>query len=149
MNKNLEQENLELKRAVEELSVLNEISAAIGSSMKVEEITKLIISKCIKKIGVEQGAVTLLKDDSTDPFKTFVRVIDRSMENVPYRLGVNLAGWMFKNQKPLLINDLSTDERFTGVSPETGKIKSILSVPLKVKNKLIGLLSLFNKKGDD
>jgi phosphoserine phosphatase RsbU/P len=149
MNKNLEQENLELKRAVEELSVLNEISAAIGSSMKVEEITKLIISKCIKKIEVEQGAVTLLKDDSTDPFKTFVRVIDKNMENVPYRLGVNLAGWMFKNQKPLLINDLSTDQRFTGISLETGKIKSILSVPLKVKNKLIGLLSLFNKKGDD
>ncbi|MCJ7508003.1 MAG: SpoIIE family protein phosphatase [candidate division Zixibacteria bacterium] len=149
MNKNLEQENLELKRAVEELSVLNEISAAIGSSMKVEEITKLIISKCIKKIGVEQGAVTLLKDDSTDAFKTFIRVIDKSMDNIPYRLGVNLAGWMFKNQKPLLINNIATDERFTGMSLETGKIKSILSVPLKVKNKLIGLLSLFNKKGDD
>lgn len=149
MKRDLEQENSELKRAVEELSVLNEISAAIGSSMKVEQITKLIISKCIKKIGVEQGAVTLLKDDSTDPFKTFVRVIDKSMENIPYRLGVNLAGWMFKNQKPLLINDISTDQRFTGISLETGKIKSILSVPLKVKNKLIGLLSLFNKKSDD
>jgi len=149
MKKDLEQENLELRRAVEELSVLNEISTAIGSSMKVEEITKLIISKCIKKIGVEQGAVTLLKDDQANPFKTFVRVIDKSMEDVPYRLGVSLVGWMFKNQKPLLINDIVADQRFAGINLETAKIKSVLSVPLKAKNKLIGLLSLFNKKGQD
>lgn len=148
MKGNLEQENLRLKRAVEELSILNELSVAIGSTMKVEEITKLIISRCIKRIGVEQGAVTLLKEDRDEPFKTFVRVIDKKQEDIPYRLGMSLSGWMLKNQKPLLINDISTDERFSKVSLETGKIKSVLSVPLKVKNKMIGLISLFNKKGE-
>lgn len=148
MKGNLEQENLRLKRAVEELSILNELSIAIGSTMKVEEITKLIISRCIKRIGVEQGAVTLLKEDRDEPFKTFVRVIDKKQEDIPYRLGMSLSGWMLKNQKPLLINDISTDERFSKVSLETGKIKSVLSVPLKVKNKMIGLISLFNKKGE-
>ncbi len=148
MKGNLEQENLRLKRAVEELSILNELSIAIGSTMKVEEITKLIISRCIKRIGVEQGAVTLLKEDRDEPFKTFVRVIDKKQEDIPYRLGMSLSGWMLKNQKPLLINDIFTDERFSKVSLETGKIKSVLSVPLKVKNKMIGLISLFNKKGE-
>lgn len=148
MKKDLEEENLRLKNAVEELSILNEISVAISSTMKVEEINKLIISKCIKTMGVEQGAVTLLREDQAEPLKTFVRVMDKKLDNIPYRLGMSLTGWMLKNQKPLLINDISTDDRFSGISLETGKIKSVLSVPLKVKNKTVGLISLFNKKGE-
>jgi len=149
VKRDLEKEILKLRRAVGELSILNEIAVAIGSTMKVEEITKLIISKCIKRIGVEQGAVTLLKEDQADPLKTFVRVIDSKVENVPYRLGISLTGWMLKNQKPLLINDLSTDKRFSGISLETESIESVLSVPLKVKNRMIGFISLFNKRGED
>jgi len=148
MKKDLEEENLRLKSAVEELSILNEISVAISSTMKVEEINKLIISKCIKTMGVEQGAVTLLREDQAEPLKTFVRVMDKKLDNIPYRLGMSLTGWMLKNQKPLLINDITNDARFSGISLETGKIKSVLSVPLKVKNKTVGLISLFNKKGE-
>jgi sigma-B regulation protein RsbU (phosphoserine phosphatase) len=148
MERDLEKEILKLQRAVGELSILNEIAVAISSTMKVEEITKLIISKCVKRIGVEQGAVTILKEDQAEPLKTFVRVMDDKLENIPYRLGMSLTGWMLKNQKPLLINNITTDERFSGISLETGKIKSVLSVPLKVKNKMIGLISLFNKRGE-
>ena len=148
MERDLEKEILKLQRAVGELSILNEIAVAISSTMKVEEITKLIISKCVKRIGVEQGAVTILKEDQAEPLKTFVRVMDDKLENIPYRLGMSLTGWTLKNQRPLLINNITTDERFSGISLETGKIKSVLSVPLKVKNKMIGLISLFNKRGE-
>ena len=146
MKMDFEEENKKLRRAVEELSILNEISVAIGSTLRVEEITKLIISKCIQRIGVEQGAITLLKDDASEPLKTFIRVIDKGAERTPYRLGMTLTGWMLKNQKPLLINDLAGDKRFSNFNLATEKIKSILSVPLRVKNRIIGLLSLFNKR---
>jgi sigma-B regulation protein RsbU (phosphoserine phosphatase) len=146
MANNLEEENIKLKRAVEELSILNEIAAAISSTMEVEEITKLILSKCIQKIDVEQGTITLLKGSTTDPFKTFVRVEDSPVKGVPYRLGVSLAGWMLKNQKPLLTNDLASDPRFKGMDREEAKIRSMLCVPLRVKNRMTGLISLFNKK---
>jgi len=149
MKRDLEEENLRLKSAVEELSILNEIAVAISSTMKVEEINKLIISKCIQTMGVEQGAVTLVKEDQSEPLKTLVRVMDKKFDNIPYRLGMSLTGWMLKNQKPLLINDITRDARFSGISLETGEIKSILSVPLKVKNKMIGHISLFNKKDRD
>jgi sigma-B regulation protein RsbU (phosphoserine phosphatase) len=146
MSTNLEEENRKLRRAVEELSILNEIASAISSTMEVEEITKLILSKCIERIDVEQGTITLLKESMTDPFKTFVRVEDSPVKGVPYRLGMSLAGWMLKNQKPLLTNDLANDPRFKGLEKEETKIRSMLCVPLKVKNEMIGLISLFNKK---
>lgn len=146
MANDLEEENRILRRAVEELSILNEIASAISSTMEVEKITNLILSKCIKKIDVEQGTVTLLKEDVSNPFKTFVRVEDSTARGLPYHFGISLAGWMLKNQKPVLTNDLGSDPRFRGVNREEIKVRSMLCVPLKVKNRLIGLFSLFNKK---
>ena len=145
----LEAENTRLKQAVEELSVLNEIATAIDSSMAVEEINRLIVSKCIKRMGVEQGVIRLLDQASPDQaFKTLVRVVDHSEDGIPFRLGLSLTGWILKNQKPLLSNDLRSDDRFRGAAEEASQIKSVLAVPLKTRNRMIGVLSVFNKRGD-
>lgn len=52
---------------------------------------------------------------------------------------------MMINKKPLLSNDIAGDPRFSGVRT-TGEEKSILCVPLLVKNRLIGILAVYNKK---
>jgi sigma-B regulation protein RsbU (phosphoserine phosphatase) len=145
----LQAENDRLRQAVEELSILNEIATAIDSSMKVDEINKLIVTKCIRRMGVEQGVIRLL--DQSDPnqaFKTLVRVVDHSEDGLPFRLGLTLTGWILKNQKPLLANDLHNDERFKGTSSEAPEIKSVLAVPLKTRSRMVGVLSVFNKRGN-
>lgn len=145
----LEEENLRLKRAVKELSILNEIGVTISSTMGVGKMTELILKKCIQHIGTEQGAIWLLeKEPKADPLKTFIRVSDSAISGLPYRLGMNVIGWMLKNQKPLLTNNLKEDERFKGIEKESEKIRSLLAVPLTLKNKIIGILCLFNKKDD-
>lgn len=143
----LEAENERLKHAVEELSILNEIATAIDGSMKVEEINKLIITKCIRRLGVEQGVIRMI--DQADPdhaFKTLIRVVDDSGDGLPFRLGLTLTGWILKNQKPLLSNDIHTDDRFKGSTDEAPQIKSVLAVPLRARNRIVGILSVFNKK---
>jgi sigma-B regulation protein RsbU (phosphoserine phosphatase) len=140
-------ENERLRQAVEELSILNEIATAIDSSMKVDEINKLIVTKCIRRVGVEQGVIRML--DQSDPdqaFKTLVRVVDVSEDGLPFRLGLSLTGWIVKNQKPLLSNDLHNDDRFRGAAEEAPQIRSVLAVPLKTRNRMVGILSVFNKR---
>lgn len=143
----LEEENIRLRRAVAELTILNELAAAIDSTMTTDQIMNLIVQKAIKSVGVEQGAIMLITDKALSPMKTLIRSMDASSEGVPYRLGVSLTGWMLKNQKPLLIKDFASDERFKGVKVESAQIRSVLSVPLKVKDKMIGVINLINKKG--
>jgi sigma-B regulation protein RsbU (phosphoserine phosphatase) len=143
----LEAENERLRQAVEELSILNEIATAIDSSMKVDEINRLIVTKCIRRVGVEQGVIRLL--DQSDPdqaFKTLVRVVDHSEDGLPFRLGLSLTGWILKNQKPLLSNDVHNDDRFRGAADEAPAIKSVLAVPLKTRSRMVGILSVFNKR---
>jgi sigma-B regulation protein RsbU (phosphoserine phosphatase) len=143
----LEEENRRLRRAVAELTVLNELAAAIDSTMTTDEIMNLIVQESIKAIGVEQGAIMMITEKAASPMKTLIRGMDAASGGIPYRLGVSLTGWMLKNQKPLLIEDFTTDERFRGVKVESDQIRSVLSVPLKVKDKMIGVINLINKKG--
>lgn len=143
----LEEENQRLRRAVAELTILNELAAAIDSTMTTDQIMNLIVQEAIKAIGVEQGAIMMITEKAASPMKTLIRGMDASSEGIPYRLGVSLTGWMLKNQKPLLIADFASDERFRGVKVESGQIRSVLSVPLKVKDRMIGVINLINKKG--
>ncbi|MDW7679913.1 MAG: GAF domain-containing SpoIIE family protein phosphatase [bacterium] len=143
----VERENIRLKAAVEELSILNEIAAAINSSIEVEQIVELMIKKCVKHLKVEQAAVMLLDEKlEQQPFHTMIRQVVSSAEVLPYRFDNQLSGWMLKNQKPLLINDFAHDNRFVEIKDQALVIRSLLSVPLLSKGKMIGVLSLFNKK---
>ena len=144
----LQRENSQLRRAVEELSVLNELSAAIGASRGMEDIIQTIIRRSIKAVRAEQGVVTLVGEDAADPTKTLVRTMASSSDRTAYSPDQNLLGWMHLNRRPLVINDPPNDKRFQGVKwPES--IKSIVSAPMLVHSRLTGILTLYNKKHAD
>jgi phosphoserine phosphatase RsbU/P len=143
-------ENRKLRVAVEELSALNEIATAITSTQPIEQIVELIVKKCVKHLKVEQGAVMLLDEkDQTNPFHTMIRRQDSVSNGLPFRLNAQLTGWMLKKRTPLLINDLEDDSRFKLAIDKDFPFRSLLSVPLMVKGKMIGLLTVFNKNSTD
>jgi len=145
----LENENKRLKVAVEELTILNDISTAISSTSSLERIMELIVQKCIKHVKTEQGAVMLLDiKEKEGAFRTMIRGADTSQEVLPFRLDTQLTGWMIKNKQPLLVNDLKKDERFQ-VGREECPICSLLSVPLLLKGRMIGTLNVFNKRTEE
>lgn len=146
----LEEENKRLKISVTELSVLNDIATAISSTQPINQIIDQIIVRCIKHLNVEEGTIVLWKPEKEDkPFQTMIRKQDTSKLRLPIRLDNQLTGWMLKNKKPLLVNDFKADNRFKMLGDEELPFKSILSVPMTTKGKLIGLLTVFNKKGDN
>jgi sigma-B regulation protein RsbU (phosphoserine phosphatase) len=145
----LQKENQRLRRALEELAILNEIAVAINSALSLDRILESIIQKCTKHLAVEQAAVLLLDEKIEEkPFQTMVRGWDTEADSLPYRLDTQLTGWMLKNKAPLLINDLEKDSRFQLFSQDSRLIHSLLSVPLFSKNRMIGLVTVFNKKAE-
>lgn len=141
---------IELQRAVNELSVLNEIANAINISMSTEKIAETIVQHCIKHIAASQGAIFLIDELSktSDEFKTFIRSRSTSTIEVSFHLNQFIIGWMIKNKTILLCNDLKSDQRFGLADFEKQGIKSILAIPLVDKKSLIGIMSIFNKEAD-
>ncbi len=87
--------------------------------------------------------------EAGQPFHTMIRRADTTANISPYRLDDQLTGWMLKHQKPLVVNDFANDERFSKIKDTTFNIRSLLSVPLLTKGKMVGVLTLFNKKMED
>lgn len=144
----LTEKNKRLRSALDELSTLNDLSLAISGSVDSEEIMRTIIHRSIRSIGAEQGDITLVDENKDAPGKTLVRSMVSSKNHTPLHLNQNLLGWMQINKKPLLINNPANDSRFQNVEWEES-IHSILSAPLMNRSKLIGILTLYNKKDDD
>ena len=146
----IKEENKILRGALNELSILNEISIAISSTLSLDKILQLIIDKCIKHLKVEQAAVMLLnKKDEGVPFKTMIRKGDSATGMLPFRLDSQLSGWMINNKKPLIINDFENDKQFMKKGDVKFRIKSLACVPLIAKGNMIGLVALFNKLSDE
>ncbi len=140
-----QEENLRLKRAVEELSILNDLARAIGASVNLQDIMRTIIHRSIRAIRAEQGVITLVDHRSHDVMKTLVRTMASSSQSPQYHFSQSLLGWMHLNKKPLTVNDPRTDERFRGVQWDES-IRSLLCVPMMVKSTLVGVLTVYNKR---
>ena len=145
----LEAENAGLRRAVEELSILNEVATAVSSASSLDAVIDLVVRKCVKHLRVEQAAVLMLSgQDEAAALRTMVRKVETDMQRNPFRLSDQVVGWIIKNQAPLIINDVATDDRFRAPTRKTdGLVHSLLCVPLRLKGCLIGVLSVFNKRG--
>ncbi len=68
--------------------------------------------------------------------------------DIRIKKGMGIAGWVALNEKPIIVRDVKEDPRF---NPEIDKLagfrtRSLLSVPLKSKGKVIGVLEALNKQ---
>ena len=143
------EENRRLKIAIDELSALNDIATAITSNQSVESVIDLIVRKCIKHLKVQQAVVMLLNEnDMINPFHTMIRKQETINNVLPFRLDNQLTGWMLKNKSPLLVNNFKDDYRFKFNVEKEFPVTTLLSVPMLLKNKMIGLLTVFNKHSD-
>ncbi|MCX5801868.1 MAG: PP2C family protein-serine/threonine phosphatase [Candidatus Eisenbacteria bacterium] len=146
--RSLEEENRRLKRALEELTILNDLARAISASLSSQDIMNTIIRRSLRAVHAEQGVITLVGQQPRDPTRTLVRTMVSSSEHQPFHINECLLGWMHLNKKPLLVNEPRQDERFRGIVWDES-ISSVLCVPLLVKSELKGLLTIYNKRGGE
>ena len=144
-NDNLEAEVGRLRRALEELSILNDLARAISTSLDTEEIMATVVRRSVKAIGAEQASITLVNGEEMVPNGTIVVVPDKHDEH--YHLSRQLLGCFYHDHKPLLANNVRNESRLRGVNLAEG-IRNLLCVPLAAGKNLIGVLSAYNKVGD-
>jgi diguanylate cyclase (GGDEF)-like protein len=70
---------------------------------------------------------------------------DHVIKEVRVKRGENISGWVAQEGQPLLIRDLSSDPRFVGIAQERYRTNSLLSVPLKAKGQVLGVININNQ----
>lgn len=131
-----------------QLAALNELGQVVTSTLDLDEVLRLAMQGINKIMRVEAGFLLLL-DETTNElvFRTSWHGDIRELSSLKLQVGQGIAGWVVKEGKPLLVPDVSTEPRYRGeVSKELGLVcRSILCVPLVIRDHVIGAIELINK----
>gem|GEM_PF-1843210 len=134
-----------LRQINRELDLLYRAARVINSSLEIDEVLTVLIEKVRTLLGVVGCSVWLIDFDAGE--LVCRQATGRRSDLVcGWRLpiGTGVVGWIAKSGERVLIADTRNDIRhFKQVDQETGlEIRSIMGVPLKTKDKVIGTLQV-------
>ena len=144
----LKKELEKYKTAVAELNTLNDLSISAGKSSDVDQMLSIIVKKTTKYLDAEQGSIMLVTENQDKQVKTYLVQKEMTTSRRAYHIGTVITGWVLRYEEALIIDDLSKDKRFDFEDENSRHIHSLLCVPLWFEGKIIGLLTMINKKGE-
>ncbi len=129
-----------VRAQAETLLVLNEVSREISSILDVEELLRHA-AELVKRVIDYQILSIMLYDEEQHIFRHRVDVKHGQRVQGKMRVAASegLVGAAATLREPVLVPDVTKDERYLMVNPET---RSELAIPMMHKGKVIGVLDL-------
>ncbi len=133
-----------LARGPEELSLLSlfEIGKAVNSTLDLDEVLNIIIRETLKLFSAEAGSIMLLNPEGYLTIKAACGLSEDIIKNTKVKPGEGIAGWVFEEEKALILDGKVRDPRFKNLVDRKEEILSSMAVPLKSRGKTIGVLMI-------
>ncbi|MGD8759850.1 MAG: HAMP domain-containing sensor histidine kinase [Anaerolineales bacterium] len=131
------------------LARLLEISRVLNSTHDLQPLLHSIV-KVASELTQSETASILLYDHKSKQlkFEAAPGLDKESLRKLTVPLDSSVAGWVFKNRRPLVIHDAAKDSRiYRKVDRTLGfETRSILAVPLLILQRPIGVLESVNRR---
>jgi len=136
----------ELQEQLRKVSIAHEVGNALVSTFDLDMVLELIL-KCITDVtGAELCSIMLLDEETKELRIKVARGLSEDViRSTVLKIGEGISGWVAQEGKPLLIKDIENDTRFGKKSMSKYGSKSLLSVPLLCKDKVIGVVNVNNR----
>jgi len=136
----------------QELDTILKFSALINSSLNIIEVLDNAMKWAEEFIDAEASSVYDLEEDNNELFIRLARGEKKSaVEGLKLKVGEGIAGSVVATGKPVVIQDVSNDKRFSDKFDRlTGfKTRSIICVPLLLRDRPVGALQVMNKRNQE
>ena len=136
----------------EALTMFYQVAINMSEIRQLNDLLSNILNSMTKAFGVE-GVSIALHDTEQNEFY-FLRTLEeerdgqhKSKETMRFDDSVGIGGWVLNKARPALVPDTSKDSRFfAGMDQqEHFKTRSMICLPLKTRQGIIGLLYALNK----
>ena len=128
---------------------LIEIASDLASSLDLDALLGRIVLAAQELTDCEAASL-LLYDPQTNHlhFEAATTSLDGGLDQKAVPIANSIAGWVFEKGKVALVKDVLQDSRFFGEVDAITHIKtrSILCVPMRLKEKTLGVIEAVNKK---
>ena len=127
------------------IDTLSKVSKAITSDLYLGDVLKLIVTLTANVMKAKICALWLL-DDKTQELK--IRATQAMSQDYlkerSLKVGEGIVGLVAKDKKPVIIEDVLEDSRYKEKKlAEKEKLVSMLSVPMMVKKRVIGVINCY------
>jgi two-component system NtrC family sensor kinase len=142
--KRLEASNQLLNRKVTELATLYAIGQAVTSLLDLEKLLNRVVEASVYLCRADEGMLYLIDEKSGQLYMTAAQSMgERAARGLRLRVSDQLAQQVIQTGQPAIVTSetLGTMQKI-----KTGYlVHSLLDVPLKVKDRVIGVLSVVNR----
>ncbi|HEX7401158.1 MAG TPA: response regulator, partial [candidate division Zixibacteria bacterium] len=152
----LQEKNTELKKKVEELDALYKAGLSLSTTENLKELLSRIVTLATLVIDAKSGSIMLIqKPEDILTIEAAIGLDEEIIRQTRLELGSSIAGYIAQKGEPVMVENIEKDARFKHFSKKHYATHSLLCVPLKVKDKVLGVINLSDKKtgvpftGDD
>lgn len=131
------------QRRAAALDAIFKVTQIIGASPKLSFALNTVMDEANRLFGTNQSTIRLL-DPSTQELVIHASrgFSKQTLRRIRLKVGQGVMGWVAKHGKPLILNDVSQDPRFAYFPKDAEPVSSLMSVPLMVEGRVIGVLSI-------
>lgn len=135
-------EDLKVER--ESLLTLQKISNTINTVLDSQKLLNLIMDMVIQELRAERGFL-VLRDKDEFTFKAARNINQEEIEQQDFLVSRTILKKVMKTGEPVLSSDAKADSQLQSESIMDLKLCSILCVPFKIKEQVIGAVYLDNR----
>ncbi len=142
-------EAAELRRMVVQLSRLVEISVTLNSTLDLDRVLQFIIDSAADLVESEAVSIMLADENTHNLYFAAATGSDpKELARIPIPLEGSIAGTIFREDRPLIINDVARDPRhFRQVGEKIRfETRSLIGVPMRIRERVTGVLEAVNKR---
>ncbi|HUS15522.1 MAG TPA: GAF domain-containing protein [Chloroflexia bacterium] len=132
-------------RGVAEISLLDQVSAAVNSSLSLDAILDEALAALRQVIPFDGGSIALINGRNELELRATYGETDEAARHVRIPVGQGITGWVAAQGRPYLSNDLDQESDVRPVGRSTGtnrKMAAYMAVPITVEDRVIGILQL-------
>jgi signal transduction histidine kinase len=140
----------ELRQRDRDLTYIYQVGQALTATLDLRQVLNRLMQAATEMTSAQAGSVWLWdKEHAGDLIcrSAYHPDFDHLLVGQRLSLGQGIVGWVAQNGKAALVSGAQDDPRFyPGVDAQTGfRTLSLLTVPLRVRNTIIGVLQIINK----
>jgi signal transduction histidine kinase/putative methionine-R-sulfoxide reductase with GAF domain len=125
------------------LTALFAIAKTMSAVLDLDSLLTMVVRLAAEQCDARKCTLMLLDKESKElVIKNGVGVDEAAFIGLRVKLGKGIAGQVAETGQPILVRDIEKDPRFRRKSKKKYQTKSFLSVPLLVKNEVIGVLNV-------
>jgi PAS domain S-box-containing protein len=128
------------------LLALANVGQVVNSSLELDEVLRIVMDNIVRLTKAERGFLMLRNDSGEMVIRMGRNWEMESINSSELTVSRSVVGRVIETGEPIITTNAQEDQRFVGQESIVAfNLRSILCVPLKVKNDLIGVIYADNR----